>query len=104
MERRTFLGALTAASLGVLLEGSFTEFAGAQNTTQAGASLGGQSSFEYLSSRDFRKHGIRASLRKGAGCSVGARLSPHKPHVAIPRAEARRESHRDLRGPARLRA
>ena len=45
MERRTFLGALAATSLGVWLEGSFTEFAGAQNTTQAGASLGDQSSF-----------------------------------------------------------
>lgn len=35
MERRSFLGALTAASLGVALEGSFTDFAQAQNTSQA---------------------------------------------------------------------
>ena len=45
MERRTFLGSLTANSLGALLEGSFTEFAGVQNTTQVRASLGGQNSF-----------------------------------------------------------
>jgi hypothetical protein len=36
MERRGFLGALTAAFLGVVLEGSFTDFARAQN---AAASL-----------------------------------------------------------------
>ena len=34
MERRSFLGALTAASLGVVAEGPFTEFARAQNTAQ----------------------------------------------------------------------
>ncbi len=32
MERRSFLGSLAAASLGAVLEGSFTEFAPAQNT------------------------------------------------------------------------
>ena len=37
MERRRFLGALTAASLGVALDGSVTKFAPAQNTTQAAA-------------------------------------------------------------------
>ena len=42
MERRSFLGALTAASLGVALDGSFTEFARAQNTAQVVASLPGQ--------------------------------------------------------------
>src|SRR5580658_5416951 len=35
MERRSFLGALTAASLGVALDGSFTESARAQNTAPA---------------------------------------------------------------------
>jgi pimeloyl-ACP methyl ester carboxylesterase len=39
MKRRSFLGALTAASLGVALDGSFTEFARAQNTAQAVESL-----------------------------------------------------------------
>src|SRR5437879_7503905 len=39
MERRNFLGALTAASLGIALEGSLTEFARAQNTAQFVASL-----------------------------------------------------------------
>jgi len=39
MERRSFLGALTAASLGVALEGSLIEFARAQNTAQFVASL-----------------------------------------------------------------
>jgi pimeloyl-ACP methyl ester carboxylesterase len=34
MERRRFLGALTAASLGVALDGSLTHFARAQNTAQ----------------------------------------------------------------------
>jgi haloacetate dehalogenase len=38
MERRTFLGAVTGASLSVLLEGSFRERAGAENRTQAAAS------------------------------------------------------------------
>ena len=38
MERRSFLGALTAASLGVALGGSFSEFARAQNDAQRGAS------------------------------------------------------------------
>jgi pimeloyl-ACP methyl ester carboxylesterase len=37
MERRRFLGALTAASLGVALDGSVTKFAPAQNTTQTAA-------------------------------------------------------------------
>src|SRR5690348_11206034 len=46
MERRKFLGGLTAASLGVLLEGSLTELARAQNPTQTGASSTGQDSFE----------------------------------------------------------
>jgi hypothetical protein len=37
MERRRFLGALTAASLGVALDGSLTQFARAQNAAQAAA-------------------------------------------------------------------
>jgi pimeloyl-ACP methyl ester carboxylesterase len=39
MERRSFLGALTAASLGVALDGPFTEAARAKNTVQVVASL-----------------------------------------------------------------
>ena len=42
MERRSFLAALTATSLGVVLEGSFTERAPAQNTAQGVASVPGQ--------------------------------------------------------------
>jgi pimeloyl-ACP methyl ester carboxylesterase len=41
MERRRFLGALAAGSLGVALEGSITGFAGAQNPPQAGANAPG---------------------------------------------------------------
>src|SRR5580700_465248 len=39
MERRSFLGALTAASLGVAVDGSFIGFAPTQNAAQAVASL-----------------------------------------------------------------
>ncbi|MGB2589594.1 MAG: alpha/beta hydrolase [Candidatus Acidiferrum sp.] len=46
LERRSFLGVLAGASLGVLSEGAFTQFAGAQNTAQAGASSADQISFE----------------------------------------------------------
>jgi pimeloyl-ACP methyl ester carboxylesterase len=42
MKRRSFLGALTAASLGVAFDGSFTESLRAQNTAQNGASLPGR--------------------------------------------------------------
>jgi len=42
MERRNFLGAFTAASVGILLEGSLTELAHAQSTAQGGISLAGQ--------------------------------------------------------------
>ena len=42
MERRKFLGALTGTSLGVLLKGSFSGFAQAQNSAQAVASFPGQ--------------------------------------------------------------
>jgi pimeloyl-ACP methyl ester carboxylesterase len=44
MKRRNFLGALTAASLGVALDGSLTEFAQAQNTAHVVASLPGRAS------------------------------------------------------------
>jgi len=46
LERRSFLGALAGASLGVLSEATFTEFARAQNTEQAGATLTDQVSFD----------------------------------------------------------
>src|SRR5467141_1211360 len=46
LERRNFLGALAGASLGVLSEGTFTEFARAQNRAQAGATLADQSALE----------------------------------------------------------
>ena len=46
MERRTFLGALSVASLGVLSEGSFGGFVQEQNTAQAGATSGGHRAFE----------------------------------------------------------
>src|SRR5580704_13930652 len=46
LERRSFLGALAGASLGVLSEGIFTDFARAQNTAQAGASSTSRISFE----------------------------------------------------------
>jgi pimeloyl-ACP methyl ester carboxylesterase len=42
LERRGFLGALTAASLGVVLKGSCAELARAQNALQAGASVAGK--------------------------------------------------------------
>jgi pimeloyl-ACP methyl ester carboxylesterase len=42
MERRSFLGALTAASLGATLEGSSTKFARAENTAQNPANSPGQ--------------------------------------------------------------
>ena len=42
MERRSFLGALTAASLGGALEGSLTEFGRAQDAVRANASSPGQ--------------------------------------------------------------
>jgi pimeloyl-ACP methyl ester carboxylesterase len=42
MERRRFLGALTAASLGVALDGSFAEFARGQNTAPVAARLPGR--------------------------------------------------------------
>jgi haloacetate dehalogenase len=46
MERRTFIGALSGTSLGILLKDSFVEFAREQNTAQAGASVAAQGPFE----------------------------------------------------------
>jgi haloacetate dehalogenase len=46
LERRSFLGALAGASLGVLSEGILTDFANAQNTAHATASSADQMSFE----------------------------------------------------------
>lgn len=46
MERRSFLVALAGASLGVLSEGIFTEFATAQNAAQTGASSADQIPFQ----------------------------------------------------------
>jgi len=42
MERRRFLGAVTAASLGVVIEGSLTEFGRAQNAARTDASVPAQ--------------------------------------------------------------
>jgi pimeloyl-ACP methyl ester carboxylesterase len=44
MKRRSFLGALTAGTLGVALEGSLTEFARAQDILQAVANVPGRAS------------------------------------------------------------
>src|SRR5580658_10722299 len=46
VERRSFLGALTCASLSALSEGAFTEFAKVQNTPQAGTDSTNQTAFE----------------------------------------------------------
>ena len=103
MERRTFLGALTAASLSVRLEDSFAESARAQNTAQTGAPVAAHSPFE---TSQVEVSGNTVFVRrygKGPASSDGARLPAHKPDVAIPRAEACRQSHGDLRRPARLR-
>src|SRR5580704_14165798 len=42
MDRRRFLDAATAASLGLVLEGSFTEFGRAQDTARSNASVPGR--------------------------------------------------------------
>jgi haloacetate dehalogenase len=46
LERRSFLGALAGASLGVLSDGILTKFARAQNTAQAGTTSADQILFE----------------------------------------------------------
>ena len=80
MERRTFLGGLTAASFGVLLEDSFADPA----QTKTGAKFGSPGFFRDVSCGGFRKHNFRAPLWKRTGNSSGARLSAHKLDVAIP--------------------
>jgi pimeloyl-ACP methyl ester carboxylesterase len=47
MERRRFLGVLTGTSLGVLLKGSFSRFAQAQDTAQTAASVHGSEASEF---------------------------------------------------------
>ena len=89
--RRTFL---KAAAVGSLLEGSLTPLASGQNNPAlfktAKIDVAGNKIF-------YRRYG------QGPGDSHGSRLSADQPDVAIPCAEARRESHRGLRRPARLR-
>jgi haloacetate dehalogenase len=46
MERRTFLGAVTTTSLGVLLEGSMSQIARSQSEAQAGANSAAEVPFE----------------------------------------------------------
>jgi haloacetate dehalogenase len=46
MERRTFLGGLTAASFGVFLENAFAERVRAQKSITTGGNMAGQDSFE----------------------------------------------------------
>jgi hypothetical protein len=46
MERRTFLGGLTAASFGALLENSFAESVRPPNSNKTGGCMAGQDSFE----------------------------------------------------------
>jgi haloacetate dehalogenase len=46
MERRTFLGGLTATALGALLENAFANPVPAQNPTTTGGNMAGQASFE----------------------------------------------------------
>src|SRR5580704_755803 len=46
MERRSFLGGLTATSFGALLENSFTQPVRSPNSSKTGASMAGQDSFE----------------------------------------------------------
>ena len=79
LERRSFLGALAGASLGVLSEGTFTEFARAQHRAQAGANLADRhGSFgreiieEYVSTyRDpARVHGVCEEYRAAATIDV----------------------------------
>ena len=98
-----FLVALTGTSLGVLLKDSFAELATRAKHCTSWRTGSCSRSFRDFSSRGFRKHSIRAPLWKGTGHSDGARLPAHKPDVAIPRAQACRQSHGDLRRPARLR-
>ena len=60
MERRRFLGALTAASLGVAFDGSLVKLARAQNTAQAAASQASKTSGFPLNSTIILVHGAWA--------------------------------------------
>src|SRR5579872_731089 len=103
MERRMFLGGLTAGSIGVLLENPFTEPLLAQNSAKIGGSMADQGSF---GSSQVEVSGNTIFIRRyGSGPPI---LLVH----GFPRTslmwrflapQACRESHRDLRGLARLR-
>ena len=62
MERRTFLGTVTGASLGLLWDLRFRELAWAQNAAHVAA---GAEAIRDLSSRSFRKRSFRAPLWEG---------------------------------------
>ena len=87
LERRSFLGALAGASLGVLSEGIFTEFASAQNTAQVLATSAGQIYFE---TSQVEISGNTMFLRRyGKGPAILlVHGFPHQPNVAISCAEA----------------
>jgi hypothetical protein len=71
LERRGFLGAPTAASLGVVLKGSFAEFVRAQNAAQAGASVPGKAAKK----SEFPENStIVWCMRRGPTALVGATL------------------------------
>jgi hypothetical protein len=88
MDRRKFLGAVTASSLAVLLEGSLAQLARAQSDA-AGTGAAGPIPYETAQVEVSGKHHIHTPLWTRAGHSDGARLSPHKPDVAFSRAAAR---------------
>ena len=103
MERRTFLGGLSAASLGVLLLNAFARPAQPTNSDQSGGSMAGQDSFE---SSLVEVSGNKIFLRRygrGPAILMVPQLPTHQPDVAIPRAKTRGGSHRDLRRLACLR-
>ena len=85
MERRSFLGALTAASLGVALDCSFTKFARAQNTAQVGANSAG-----------FQNEWISPELNNSFGAwSLGRRLVLAQRHSAFRTARSSRHLRAD---------
>src|ERR1700745_2546919 len=80
MERRTFIGAVTGASLGLPIGAPGQRICA---SAKHNANRSWSQFFRDLSSRAFRNHDFGASLRKRAGNSDGARLPAHKPDVAI---------------------
>jgi hypothetical protein len=104
MKRRNFLGGLTAASFGALLENSFTQPVQPPNSNKTGRSMAGLDSFE---SSKVEVSGNTIFVRRyGSGPAI---LMVH----GFPRTslmwrflctEARRGSHRYLRRSARLRS